>query len=345
MARVGIREVARELGLSVSTVSRAMNARADVSAATVERVRAAAAELGYTPNQTGRTLRRGATNAVAFVVPTASARSAAGETFFLNVANGLQEVLSSAGRDLILLPYGASQDPDGYLFAAADRGLADAYIVAGTQPADPRIEYLQSRDVPLVALGRTTVGNHPWLDLDFDAVAADSIERLTQLGHRRIAIQVTAGSSNYTILFIEGYRRALQRAGLPFDRELIVELPDAPDTGYRLGQRLMGMDDRPTAVVLLEEANAIGLYRFLEEQSLAPGRDLSVIGLRENPVLELLRPRLTCFRLSVLDYGRCLGRLVLAQLDDDPGALHQELWRMELLPGDSDRPVPARPAT
>ncbi|WP_051478683.1 substrate-binding domain-containing protein [Arthrobacter sp. H5] len=341
---VGIRELASELELSVSTVSRAMNARPDVSVATIKRVREAAARVGYTPNQTGRALRRGDTRAIALVMPTTTARTQVGETFFLTLANGLQEVLSRAGRDLIILPYGASEDPNGYLFAAADRGLADAFIVAGTQPVDPRIDYLLARGIPLVALGRTASGNHPWLDLDFDAVAADAVSRLVLRGHRRIALEITEGGRSNAVLMAEGYRRALEAEGIPIDQDLIIEVPDTRDGGYELGTRLDALSHRPTAVFLLEETTAIGLYRYLEEHGRLPGRDLAVIGLRENPVLDLLSPRLTCFRLSVEDYGRRLGEKVLRQLDpgvvsSEDGASLQELWRMDLLPGESDGPA------
>lgn len=340
---VGIRDLAEELGLSVSTVSRAMNARSDASAATVERVREAAKRLGYIPNQTGRTLRGGATNAVALVMPTTTASTAAGETFFLTMANGLQEVLSGAGRDLVILPYGTSEDPDRYLSTAVDRGLADAFIVAGTRQVDPRIDYLSERGIPFVSLGRTAHGNHPWLDLDYEGVAVDSVARLASRGHHRIALGIPNNGVNNASLFTNGYRRGLSAQGLVFDPELLITVSDTGHGGDELGERLAALSDSPTAVILIQETMAIGLYRSLAMQGRSPGKDLAVIGFRKNPVLDLLSPSLTCFNVSLDDYGRRLGRLILKEMDHGHSGYQepdmsssQEVWPMTLVPGDSD---------
>lgn len=346
---MSIRELAQELGLSVSTVSRAMNARSDASATTVKRVREAAARLGYTPNQTGQALRGGTTNAVALVMPTDAANADIGETFFLAMANGLQETLGAARRDLIILPYGASVDPDQYLSNAADRGLADAYIVAGTRQVDPRIDYLSGRGIPFVSLGRTAEGNHPWLDLDYEGVAAGAVARLFTAGHRRIALGIPDGGANNTTLFATSYRKALTDQGLVFDPDLLIVVPETRDGGYELGERLAALADAPTAVILLMETMAIGLYRFLEENGKQAGQDLAVIGFRRNPVLDLLTPALTCFQVSLLDYGRRLGELILRQMGVQPsegpegsglleGGHPQELWQLNLVPGQSDGP-------
>lgn len=331
-----------------------MNARPDVSAATVLRVREAAARLGYTPNQTGQALRGGATNAVALVMPTAASSAAVGETFFLTMANGLQETLGTAGRDLVILPYGASVDPDRYLSNAADRGLADAFIVAGTRQVDPRIDYLAQRGIPFVSLGRTAQGDHPWLDLDYEGVAAQSVDRLAAYGHRRIALGIPNSGVNNATLFANGYRQALAAQGLVFDPDLLIAVPETRDGGYELGKRLAALADTPTAVILLMETMAIGLYRYLESHGQQAGRELSVIGFRKNPVLDLLAPTLTCFQVSLQDYGRCLGGLVLRQMgvplppaaetgESSPeGNGSQELWQLNLVPGQSDGPPPGK---
>lgn len=346
---IGIRDLAQEVGLSVSTVSRAMNARSDASAATVERVREAAARLGYIPNQTGRTLRGGATNAVALVMPTATESTAAGETFFLTMASGLQEILSAADRDLVILPYGASEDPDKYLSTAVDRGLADAFIVAGTRQIDPRIDYLSERGIPFVSLGRTTQANHPWLDLDYEGVAAESVARLAARGHQRIALGISNSDVNNATLFTDGYRRGLINQRFAFDPKLLILVPETIDGGYELGEQLTSLPDRPTAIVLAQNTMVIGLYRYLNTHGQIPGRDLAIIGFRKNPVLDLLTPSLTCFQVSLRDYGRRLGEIVLIQMGGSRPSLPQktettppqEVWHMTLVPGDSDGPIRA----
>ena len=226
MGRVGIRELAAELGMSISTVSRAMNARGDVSAATTERVRSAAERLGYQPNQSGRTLRRGATGTVALVMQTNTARTEMGETFYFSVSNGLQQVLAAQSMDLVLLPIGPTKDPYEYLVNAVDRHIADAYVISNTHRVDPRVDLLTQRGVPFVALGRGGSAAHAWLDLDFEGVAAESVKRLADAGHRRIALAFDDGGVNSTSEYARGYRRALAERGLQPAAE--IRLPDTP---------------------------------------------------------------------------------------------------------------------
>lgn len=346
MSRVGIRELAAELGMSISTVSRAMNARDDVSAATRERVTAAAERLGYQPNQSGRTLRRGATGTVALVIQTNTARTEMGETFYFSLCDGLQQVLATKALDLVLLPVGGSADPEQYLVNAVDRHLADAYVVSNTHRVDRRIEYLTQRAVPFVALGRGGVSDHAWLDLDFEGVAAHSVARLAALGHERIALASDDRDITSTFEFVRGYRRALAEHGLQADSRWEIRVPDMPEGGAILADRLLAMTPRPTAVVLAQETLAIGLYRRLREAGVEPGSDLAVIGFRKNPVCDHLVPSLTSFEVSLDDYGRRLGEIVLGRLtpdcpDDQPV---QEVWAMTIVPGESDAHPPREKA-
>ena len=252
MSRVGIRELAAELGMSISTVSRAMNARGDVSVATRERVTAAAERLGYQPDQSGRTLRRGTTGTVALVIQTNTARTEMGETFYFSLCDGLQQVLATKSLDLVLLPVGASADQDQYLFNAVDRHLADAFVISNTHRVDRRVEYLTERAVPFVALGRGGACDHAWLDLDFEGVAAQSVERLLALGHERIAVASDDRDINSTSEFVRGYRRALTEHGVRPDEAQEIRVPDIPEGGAILADRLLAMSPRPTAVVLAQ---------------------------------------------------------------------------------------------
>jgi DNA-binding LacI/PurR family transcriptional regulator len=334
----GIRDVARELGMSISTVSRAMNGRGEVSAETRRLVSETAAALGYRPNQSGRSLRQGRTNMVALVMPTQTARTQSGETFFLNVCNGLQEVLWPRGLDLVVLPFGSAAKPDEFLRNAVDRHLADAFVLADTRRTDPRVDYLVEQRVPFVSLGRTRAHEHSWLDLDFAGVAAQSVRRLAAAGHRRIAVATADRDVNSDVEFLRGYAEAVAEHGLDDDPELVLRLPDTRDAGGVLTERLLAPADRPTAVVLAQETLAPGLYRHLRANGVEPGRDLAVIGFRENPVCEHLTPSLTCFHVSLEHYGRRLGELVLDRLAPVPPPPVGELWPMTLVPKDSDRP-------
>ena len=334
----GIRDIARQLGISISTVSRAMNDRADVSAATRTMVQEAAQALNYAPDQSGRSLRQGKTETVAMTIRTDIGRTVAGETFFLGLCEGLQPALAAQGLDLVILPCGSAAEQDRYLRRAVERQLADAFIISDTLPTDERIAFLLDREVPFVALGRTRSGGpYAWLDLDVAAMARDAVVRLAERGHRRIALGALLRDVNYGHVFEAGYRAAMERLGLPSDPGLIVRVPDTPDGGWELAEALLAMRERPTAVLLLQETMAIGIYRRLNEAGLRPGRDLAIIGYRQNQVVRHLTPVLTCFDLPLKDYGARLGTMVLERMQT--GATPQVLWPVTLGLGETDAPL------
>ena len=138
---VGIRDLARHLDISIGTVSRALNDRADVNPLTRQRVREAAAKLGYSPNQSGRSLRRGKTDLVAMIVPSRSDDTLI-NTVFLSVLDGLKRRFGQDDLDLAIFLEGEKEDRLATLRRVTERGLADALIVADTRGADPRVEYL-----------------------------------------------------------------------------------------------------------------------------------------------------------------------------------------------------------
>lgn len=340
---MSIRELARHLNVSIGTVSRALNGKRDVSEETRRRVLAAADKLGYSPNQSGRSLRQGVTGMIALILP-ASGKKALADTIFMEVLEGLRAFLDSRNLDLMVLLSGPDENAYAYLRRVAARRLADGLIIAETQRIDPRIDYLLEKEIPFVAFGRSQSGSgYPWIDLDFEHVAEAAVARLASLGHQRIAVATTANEVNYSHVFANAFREALLRRGLPFDPRLVIRVENSDDGGYEFGNRILALSRRPTAAMLVNEFMAIGLYRSLKEHGLAPGRDLAIIGFQQEPNSRLLTPRITCFRTALPALGARLGEALLATIpaharSESAGKIIQELWPMEFLPGESDGP-------
>lgn len=337
----GIRELAAHLGMAISTVSRAMNGRGEVSEETRARIVAAAEALGYRANQSGRNLRSGTTNAVALTMRTDVGRSVAGETFFMSLSEGLQSSLANAGLDLLILPCASDQDENQFLYRAADRKLADGFIISNVQRFDPRIDHLRKLSVPFVALGSSeTKGEYAALDLDFAGVARAAVGRLASQGHRRMMLGLTSTETNNNYVFLSGYRQGLSDAGIQFDPALVARLYDRIAGGSECASALLAMDDRPTAVILIQETMAMGLYQRLGKAGLVPGRDIAVIGFRENPVCSYLTPSLSSFHVNLKTYGERLGEIMINELDrGSPPTrsvepVHQ-VWPMTFVPGES----------
>ncbi|MDE1997269.1 MAG: LacI family DNA-binding transcriptional regulator, partial [Rhizobiaceae bacterium] len=175
----GIRQLAEHLDISIGTVSRALNGKPDVNEETRKRVLAAAEELGYVANQSGRSLRQGTTNVIGLMVESSTETVENGDNFFLGVIDGLQSVLTRHKLDLIMLPCPHDEDPYEYLKRMVARRVVDALIISATQRYDRRIDLLSKAKIPFAALGRSlSGGHHPWVDLDFDGVANCAVDRL-----------------------------------------------------------------------------------------------------------------------------------------------------------------------
>lgn len=311
----GIARLAKELGISTGTVSRALNDRPDVSPATRELVLTTAKRLGYAPNQAARTLALGTTRSIGFMMDLDRETAASSEYFFMGVFDGVQAVFAEHNLDLLVLPRPTSVDAVTYLQRYVSRGVFDGMILAATQRVDPRIELLESAGLPFATLGRSSSGkDYPWIDLDFEGVANAAIDRLAAAGHRRIAVTLPSDNINFGPLFEAAYRSALERNSIPFDPALVFARGRNEAVGYGLVDELAALPNPPTAILLIFETVAIGIYRRLAELGKVPGRDLAIIGFRDEPTVRFLTPSLTCFTTSLHEVGEDLARALLARI-------------------------------
>jgi len=340
-----IRDLARHLNISIGTVSRALNGRADVNAETRARVLAAAAKLNYAPNQSGRSLRRGATHAVAFMLQPHPSDQQYGEPFFIPFITGLQAGLEERGLDLMVV-MGA---PGGYqqerLRRVVESRLADAVVLAQTRRKDERIDYLTDVGFPFATLGRSQSGGKSYasLDLDFVKAGAEAVDRLVSRGHRRIAAIRPSLDLNFGHLFLAGYRKALRRHGIEPDPALVAEGYINESGGYAVTPVIMQAENPPTALIFNNDAMALGGCKALAEMGIEPGRDIAVVVIVDTPLCRYFSPALTAFRPSLEPLGRRLAEMLLAAMPAYAGPegvrIIREVWPMELVPRESDRPL------
>jgi DNA-binding LacI/PurR family transcriptional regulator len=338
----GIAQLAKELGISAGTVSRALNGKPDVSAATRERVLTAARRIGYAPNHAARALAQGGTRSVGFMIDLDPETAASSDYFFMGVFDGVQSVIAEQGLDLLVLPCPTGESHYTYLERFVSRGVVDAMILAAVQREDRRIDLLKSAGIPFVTLGRSAHSqDHSWIDLDFEGTVRVALERLIGFGHRRIAVTVPNGTVNFGYIFLETCKAVMAQHGLTLDPDLIFETRRTEAAGYEVAHAMLDLPSPPTAVLLVYEVTAIGVYRCLFERGLVPGRDLSVVGFRDEPSIRFLVPSLTCFTLSLRDLGRAVGTALMAQIPrfqaQYPQGMVQVRHPLEMHPGESDR--------
>ena len=346
---IGIRELARHLDISIGTVSRALNDRADVNPLTRQRVREAAAKLGYSPNQSGRSLRRGKTDLVAMIVPGGSEDTLI-NTVFLTVLDGLRGRLSEQGLDPAIFLEGGRDDRLDTLRRVTERGFADALIIADTESRDPRVDYLAKLRRPFATFGRTRASaRHAWVDPDFEAAVEEAVQRLVALGHRRIALSLPDLHTHYLDLVEARYRRAMQARGLPVAEGWDLRRPAGERGGLDAAEALLAADPRPSAVLVTDSMHAIALYRRLDEAGLRPGRDVSILGLLPEARAQYLIPKLSAYQTNWGEIGKRLGDAVMSEIagttaeqapqdPDAPNVPHDRVqfkMAVEFIPGES----------
>jgi LacI family transcriptional regulator, galactose operon repressor len=333
---MSLRRMASSLGLSVTTVSRALAGYPDVAEATRERVRREATRLGYRPNQVARRLRSGRSGTVGIVVP---AEPGSFDLFFLAMLGAIGPLLSRAGLDLVMM--GA---PPGEAEMHAYRHLVehhrvDGILLARTRVDDPRVAYLLDRGICFVTHGRTLTNNaHASLDLDGEAAFARATKRLLAFGHARIGLINAPAQYMFAHHRAAGWRKALVAAGLPAGPVLEAEATE--ENGFRLMSAMLARKRPPTAVLCATDRMAIGALHALASAGMRAGRDVSVIGYDDLPIASYTDPPLTTWEQPIPRMAQRLVEMLVALLEgDDPSSL-REVWRPRLIARQSDGLAP-----
>jgi DNA-binding LacI/PurR family transcriptional regulator len=338
---LGIKQLAEYLNISIGTVSRALNNKPDVNDETRRRVKAAAEKLGYRPNQSGRSLRQGTTNIIAMLVNTDSFVASTAETFIVDMSDGVQDIVEPLDLDLVLITRSNRVKQTQALQRIVQKRLADGVIITRPENQDPRIPILVNAKIPFVVVGRFEETNgFIWTDLDAEAIAKQSVDRLVSRGHRRIAILVPRGRGHSAELYLRSYMQALESHNIPYLPELVFHMDNALESANETAEKLFALEDPATAVMLGEDVIARPLYSRLIALGIQPGRDIAIIGAREHPQNRMLSPSLTSFRVDPYGIGRKIGLQMLASLPTYAVQYRayqgNQIVPMELIPGESD---------
>ncbi|KWA24466.1 LacI family transcriptional regulator [Burkholderia territorii] len=334
--KVNLKALSDALGLSRTTVSRALNGYDDVSEATRERVMKAARELGYVADPTARRLATGRADAIGIVYPFGAGDL--GDPRFGEVVAGITERLGERNLDFIIAAARPNAELDTYR-RLVDGRLVDGLIVARTLVDDPRLAYLRSNAFPYVAYGRTQAADpYAWFDFDNEAGARDAVRRLIGFGHRRIAMISAPLSLNFAMQRRAGYLAALREAGIDPDPALFVECAFTRDGGHEAAQALLALTERPTALLVDNNIAGGGAFRALADSGLRLGRDMSLIVYDGVPP-DIAHPHRVTAVVQPTGHatGRALADLMLGLLAD--GVCGHRLEMPTIDAGDTDGPL------
>jgi LacI family transcriptional regulator len=329
---MSIARLAKHLGLSEGTVSRALNNYPDIAEKTIERVRKAADELGYRPSTTARRLARGVVETIGFVLPARDGHQI--DPFLAEILDGLATELALSDWDLLV-----SAVPDGHdEVEVMDRlirsGKVGGFVVARTKRHDPRIDFLRTSHIPFVAQGRTeNCDDYAWLDIDNEKAFVDAVNYLVGLGHRKIAYLGGDPELNYAWQRRLGYLNATKAKDCDILPGYMHDGITDEMAAREAVSEILKLPDHPTAILCVTDTVAIGAIHALAHAGIEVGSEISVIGFDGLPMGEAIHPGLTTMSQASYQIGREVGRIVVAQANkahSPASEFSQILWEASL---------------
>jgi len=307
---VTIRDVARAAGVGVATVSRVLNNSGPVRDETRRRVEEAARRLGYVPHGAARSLITRRTQTLGVLLP-----DLYGE-FYSELMRGLDQ--EARRRGYYLLVSGMHADPKEIrTIVGAMRGRVDGLILMAPHLSQELLKEHLPQDVALVLIGARAPFPCDTVRVDNLAGARAAVAHLICQGHQRIAILSGPLSNQEARERLEGYRLALQEAGISVRPELEVEGDFTEASGYELGRRILSL--APSAVFVANDAMAIGLLRFLHEAGVHVPDQLALVGFDDIPMARYTRPALTTVQSPISELGARAVRLLEEALAEGSG--------------------------
>lgn len=311
VARSTIHDIAARAGVSVTTVSRVLNHRPDVSEATRAAVLRQVEQTGYEANRSARGLVSGRSGLIGVMVPTVQAE------YYGQLVAGVAEALYEHDLRVVLCPTRNEHDRELSLLASLRHGTTDGVIII--HPSETNDELLRTRQggYPLVVID-------PPLSIDRSIPMVGSAhwsggrvatEHLLQLGHRRSAVITGPARWSASKDRLAGYRSALQEAGIEPCPELEYEADFSVEGGEQAAESLLGRRDRPTAIFALNDNMAVGVLHVAQRRGIRVPEELSVVGVDDAGLAATVVPRLTTIRQPLQEMGRVAVSLLWRMLE------------------------------
>lgn len=333
--RTTIHEVAQAAGVSIATVSRALNGRGRISKATRLRVLQTAQDLGYQPNDLARSLLAKTTQTIAVIVPDIT------NPFFPELIKGIEQVACARGHLVLLCDSADDKIRVWKDLAALRRKQVDGIILVGARLSADRIAAVTA-GLPVVTVDRDVqLSSASVVQSDHRSGAALATDYLLALGHRRIAYLTGTPGLTVTALRLAGYEAALAQAGLLVDQSLVVSAGFLEEEGHQAARELLSRATDFTAVLAANDLSAIGALAALEEAGLRVPADVSVMGFDDIHLASYIRPRLSTVRQHIFRLGARAAEVLIDQLVTVGSTqIVHETMEVELVVRESTAPPP-----
>jgi LacI family transcriptional regulator len=315
--RPTIHDVANAAGVSVATVSKAVNGRYGVAEDTAQRILQVVRELGYESSIVASSMRSRRTGVIGVLV-------ADFEPFSAEILKGVGAALRGSAYDLLAYSGAHHGDNDGWERKSISR--LSGTLIDGAILVTPTTVTVPA-EMPIVAVDpHTGPAEVPTVESDNFTGGLQATNHLIELGHRRIAFLAGRPDLRSSIRRQDGYHSALVNARIPFDPSLIAIGRYQQETAREPAMALLSLRDRPTAIFAANDVSAIAIIQVAHAMGLSVPGDLSVIGFDDVPEASRMTPPLTTIRQPMQTLGAAAGRLLVSLLQgDEPQETHLRL--------------------
>jgi LacI family transcriptional regulator len=313
-ASVTIKDIARELKISPSTVSRALKDHPDISPATKKAVRELAERLDYQPNSVALSLRKSKTNTIGVVVPQIV------HHFFSTVISGIEDVALKAGYQVMVCNSGESYEREVKSVQALIGSRVDGLLISVAEETSniSHFESLIRRGVPVVFFDRTVNGlNTSEVVVDDFGGAYRAVQHLLKVGRNRILHLSGPASLNISEKRQKGYEKALNDAGHSVDKKLIAAGGLTIEEGEKAMEKFLATNKLPDAIFAANDPVAIGAMKYLKKKGISIPEQVAVVGFSNEPLTALIDPPLSTVAQPGYEMGTIATELLLQQIADE----------------------------
>jgi DNA-binding LacI/PurR family transcriptional regulator len=311
---VTIKDIARRLSISSSSVSRALNGKRGVSAELCERVKKVAKEIGYHPDSTARALIGGKVRVIGVIIPR-SVEYSFSNAYYPLILQGICERCRALNYH-VLLSFAQIESYTELFF----RRLADGIIVCANRIDDKQLDDLGKNEIPTCLIPGYPKGKRnqlPSVDADHFQSTYTAVSHLIDLGHSKIAFILGAGNSKYTIDRLNAYQKALKDNGIEFKLEYAPQSDFTREQGYNSMKRLLKLNraDRPTAVLCTNDVITLGAIQAINEKKMKFPEDISIVSIGDTAYTKSVVPSLTTIYIPYHLIGIRAAELVIKQIN------------------------------
>lgn len=327
MGRVTLKDVAKKADVSYQTVSKVLNGKAFVTEATEARIWDAIKELDYQPNIAARNLRTQSSNMIGFSWSPGDALNPIIDRFLYSITQQMRE----KGYYILMYP-NDDVHPGRFRDLFVTKQVA-GYILTSTNHNDERVANLLEQEIPFASFGRANdEWDFNWVDIDGKHGIDLVMDHLIAKGHKKIALFTWPEGSQAGEDRESGYFEKMAGAGLSIDQTHIWRIDGSVESGYRAAQELLALkENRPSAIVCVNDMIAIGAMNCITAAGLQVGEDIAITGFDNMPMTEFLHPPLTTVQQPIEEAGQQITQLFLNQLGKKPVKPEQKLLKPTLV--------------